>query len=345
MLKVVQKLLLLLGLLDSWVNAGNLGFVNDWVPGSSMCTNNCNGHGICESTGTGPKCKCDMGWGSEFDITGYRSPSCAKKTCPAGPAWAMSAIRRNNNDVTTAHELRECSNIGLCDYDTGICKCPKGWAGNACQRKTCPNDCSGHGQCLSMKRLAVHPSALPLSNERGYKNETFGEFLSYRTSLGIRNTTYVNDAWEAEMLYGCLCDSSWTVGLNSGERQSPEWFGPDCSKKRCPSADDPLTTKDETNCTYVAISGTGAKGKNGNLCHVDCANRGVCDYNTGTCACFKGFYGLDCTLQSALSDGTSGFVPMDRVNDDRNLGRRSRNRRDKIGKGQDDMGEYFNDDL
>ena len=29
-------------------------------------------------------------------------------------------------------------------------------------------------------------------------------------------------------------------------------------------------------------------GASGNLCHVDCSNRGVCDYSKGTCTCFKG---------------------------------------------------------
>jgi hypothetical protein len=29
------------------------------------------------------------------------------------------------------------------------------------------------------------------------------------------------------MIYGCVCDSSWTVGLASGQTQQPEYFGPD----------------------------------------------------------------------------------------------------------------------
>ena len=34
----------------------------------------------------------------------------------------------------------------------------------------------------------------------------------------------------------------------------------------------------------------------GNLCHIDCSNRGICDYNTGTCTCFKGSHGQDCSV-------------------------------------------------
>jgi hypothetical protein len=329
----------------SCFHARNLGIVKlDNESVGTMCFENCSGHGRCVSTGSGPRCECDLGWGSEYDITDWHSPSCSRKTCPAGEAWASSAINRGSTEnIKTSHDLRECSNIGLCNYETGKCKCPTGFAGEACQRSTCPNDCSGHGQCMSMKLLAKQATATPLSVNAAL---TYGQFQGYGL---FSNGSYVNPAWEAEKIYGCLCDSSWEVGLGNGQRQSSEWFGPDCSMRRCPSGDDPFTTLvDETDCEGVEVVGleSSQEGAAGNICHVDCANRGVCDYSTGNCACFRGFYGLDCTLQSALSDGTGGFVPMERVNDDRTLGRRSRNRGvDTLGRGIDDKGEYFNDDL
>lgn len=60
--------------------------------------------------------------------------------------------------------------------------------------------------------------------------------------------------WDEEMIYGCVCDSSWEVGLGSGQTQEPEWFGPDCSLRHCPSGDDPSTTVDETDCYNVTTS-------------------------------------------------------------------------------------------
>ena len=57
--------------------------------------------------------------------------------------------------------------------------------------------------------------------------------------------------WDEEMIYGCVCDSAWEVGLDAGQTQEPEWFGPDCSLRHCPSGDDPVTLDDETDCSNV----------------------------------------------------------------------------------------------
>ena len=64
------------------------------------------------------------------------------------------------------------------------------------------------------------------------------------------------------------------------------------------SGDDPFTSHNELHCNGInqVSDSYPEKGHVGNLCQVDCANRGICDYSTGTCACFKGSYGADCTV-------------------------------------------------
>jgi hypothetical protein len=52
-----------------------------------------------------------------------------------------------------------------------------------------------------------------------------------------------SSTWDEDSTYGCVCDSTWTVGLGSGQTQLTEYFGPDCSLRRCPSNDDPITEK------------------------------------------------------------------------------------------------------
>ena len=38
-------------------------------------------------------------------------------------------------------------------------------------------------------------------------------------------------AWDADILHACICDSTWSVGLGSGQTQLAEYFGPDCSQR------------------------------------------------------------------------------------------------------------------
>jgi hypothetical protein len=53
-----------------------------------------------------------------------------------------------------------------------------------------------------------------------------------------------------------------------------------CLSEHCPSGDNPATTADETDCQdkfkngAVNVSSASGGGMPGNLCHVDCANRG-----------------------------------------------------------------------
>ena len=322
--------------------AASLGFIEDFKVGSTMCNNHCSGHGNCVSRGTGPVCECDMGWGSEYDITAYRSPSCDTRVCPAGDAWASAGVKRGidayGEGIVTSHELRECSNVGLCNRVTGECDCPPGYFGPACERKGCPNDCSGHGQCLSMEKLANKQGGFPLS--RRNVNDSYALFLG----LGQHsNGSYIVKAWDAHKIFGCLCDSSWEVGLGAGQSQESEWFGPDCSLKHCPSGDDPLTRNVTEKASIRTPFRARTNGSAGNLCHVDCANRGICDYSSGQCHCFAGFYGHDCTIQSALAGGNGDISVMDMEVDYSDF---NRQRDINIkGGGVDDSGDYFNDDV
>ena len=40
------------------------------------------------------------------------------------------------------------------------------------------------------------------------------------------------EAWDADRIYACVCDSAWPVGFGAGETQLGEWFGPDCSLRK-----------------------------------------------------------------------------------------------------------------
>ena len=249
----------------------------------SQDKSSCSLHGTCDYCYN--TCFCDEGYGNpDKEVYDYVRIDCGERTCPYGKSLPGMPISPNK-----AHFHAECSDNGICDRQVGQCTCFDGWEGLACDRRVCPNKCSGHGICASMREQAGMSNAFPLS-----KNVTHRE---YGSSPESRNST----AWDYDFMYSCVCDSSWPVGLDHGEWQAAEWHGADCSHKRCPGGDDPVTKANETDCKGVQATGSLESGKPGNGCYVECSNRGVCLYEEGVgrCKCFDGFLGENCGEMSA----------------------------------------------
>mmetsp|Transcript_27529 Transcript_27529/g.55422 ORF Transcript_27529/g.55422 Transcript_27529/m.55422 type:complete len:480 (-) Transcript_27529:71-1510(-) len=262
----------------------------DQVPGiGPACRSllNCNGHGFCDACRQ--RCECFDGFGAALNNGSVLPPrdvtiDCSRRTCQVGPV--IRAIPKSRREAHST--LAECSENGICDRNLGNCKCSPGWGGTACDRLLCPDSCSGHGHCFSMEDLARTEDALPLSWPNRALPPAYG--TAAQRPYG---------AWDYQTMHGCVCDSSWSVGLKAGQTQEAEYFGGNCGYRHCPTGDDPRTTSvDETNCTKVAAPGGKGVGEVGNKCHVDCSNRGECDFGTGQCECFEGFYGANCGLMS-----------------------------------------------
>lgn len=183
-------------------------------------------------------------------------PDCSQRICPYDFAWADSALGDLNHDGivspsnnaavqqqhhTTLHQeyfptdaayqkarpeeahfYAECSNAGVCDRTTGQCECFEGFTGAACQRMTCPNDCSAHGVCRTMADV----TSQALTRRDVGAN---GDGIVYGGV--VEPFEYKN--WDANKTHVCVCDGGYT--------------GPDCSHRLCPRGDDPLTIESR-NC-------------------------------------------------------------------------------------------------
>ena len=93
------------------------------------------------------------------------------------------------------------------DVVSGLCWSRRAICGHCTQALPNPNrsqECSGHGRCVDIADTPSEPNALPVVDSTGV--EYNGQFDSGR-------------------IFGCVCDSSWTVGLGDGEVQDAEWFG------------------------------------------------------------------------------------------------------------------------
>ncbi|KAJ8612136.1 hypothetical protein CTAYLR_002443 [Chrysophaeum taylorii] len=163
------------------------------VGASVSCPNSCSGHGYCDAY---KRCTC---------ADGFTAADCSERTCPYGTAWAPEPEAIVGDD--DAHPRAECSNKGLCDRDAGVCTCQEGFEGAACDRRKCENDCSGRGVCQSL------------------------EYFASRADPGDGTVYDYTGAWDAEMMWGCVCYLYRDL-----------YSGHDCSVASCPVGDDPLTT-------------------------------------------------------------------------------------------------------
>jgi hypothetical protein len=154
------------------------------------CPNMCSGRGVCALESE--SCLCDEGF-SGFD--------CSVRVCPSGLAWADRATA---NEVAHA-PFTECSAMGVCNRELGMCECREGYTGEACERRTCPGlgNCNGHGRCVTMAEAAEQIDGYSLFRSDSYS------------------------VWDANLVHGCICDAGYQ--------------GYDCSERECLTGFDPLT--------------------------------------------------------------------------------------------------------
>ena len=182
-----------------------------------------------------------------------------------GDFYGAGMTREKNTVDDEGHFYMECANRGLCDRSTGECECFDGYTGSGCQRLACPEGCSGHGTCETVDELRQQDLTLlacgvhtQLHSKSVYTDCDLSaaivadDWIKIGTHNPVRVSavdksviTLYNDfeetmpegthvfainkyeLWDAHINRACKCDAMWT--------------GNDCSLRRCPMGDDPLT--------------------------------------------------------------------------------------------------------
>ena len=143
---------------------------------------------------------------------------CSLRTCPSGNSWAL--------DSSTPHTYEECSGAGLCDRVTGECSCFEGYTGFSCQRRASPPP-RARTHPLLPRRFTPTPPFPPHLSPGSCPNDCSGNGVCRVLAQVSASVSYSADAWDANRIQACVCDAGY--------------FGSDCSQRRCPTGDDPLT--------------------------------------------------------------------------------------------------------
>jgi len=174
----------------------------------SACDNACSGHGTC---GADDVCECY----SNYRMGDEDGGDCSDRVCPFDIAWVDHPDQNG-----LFHNYAECSNRGVCNRGSGECDCFEGYTGKACQRTSCPNDCSGHGTCEYIEQLGFGSSI----------GDYYDGSSSGKKKIGQRAVTF-EDAkmWDNHKTMMCVCDPTWT--------------DLDCSRRMCPKGNDVMNTR------------------------------------------------------------------------------------------------------
>ena len=242
-------------------------------------------------------------WVSGLPVTGSYYIAAGKAASATSaptsmPTFTAESYGQTTWDVKKRHRVgglceNGCSGHGSCVVNQN-CLCYTGmdgepeWTGPDCSLRTCPRDYAWVGDVVNANDL--HPWA-ECSNRGscdrktgvcscfpGYDGVACQRFACPNNCndrgtcwpekhLAVKASRVYDSPWDSMKAVGCLCDSGYR--------------GPSCEFQECPSGADPLDGY-------------------GNEAGRDCSGRGLCDYGSGTCNCFSGFYGTRCQYQTTL---------------------------------------------
>jgi len=183
----------------------------------------------CEPGFTGSDCsqkKCPYSMAfatSDIKADWLYTPSTAKATYQTHGPEAQYGAQQVQKDTTfdNQHTYMECGGRGLCDRSTGQCKCFASFTGEGCRRTTCPNDCSGHGQCRTDANSFYYLGKIPSADSADW----YGTQIPDYSKTPGASTWGIHTSWLKYQQ--CHCDAGYE--------------GDDCSLRMCPKGDDPET--------------------------------------------------------------------------------------------------------
>lgn len=232
-------------------------------------------------------------------VTSIKDADCALTVGSWCPSWNRQTDieRKAPRDRSLKNCLWNCNGVGVCDYLSGICRCPAGWTGPSCSERmdrpcsqfsrpgwsftpfdqpydrhrnsSLVGSCAGHcdrdyGSCYCPKNTKYGRIEAPEGSPPGASPKQRGRQLSLHCQPK-------NGTDGSRLLTG---EKTWDdiFGDNG-------WCQSDNPQVVCPCIEDGVTG---LLCDQVRE----------NFCVNQCSGRGQCD--KGFCKCDLGYYGQDC---------------------------------------------------
>lgn len=223
-------------------------------------------------------------------------------------AVSGKVIRESNalQDASGRGCIGSCSGHGVCQNTTGVCICDIGFQGFDCSLELGCDSPAVEGRCYTV-----------------FQRKTSWQKAQDKCSKGGGSLATVTSQAQQNVLSAVLggCATSW-IGLSDhGEEGNWEWADGSRSSFRNWAVGEP---NNQANQDFVLLRASDGKwadatGKKGDAacyacsyrdgatsahldhalaCPRDCSGRGSCGAATGTCSCYEGSFGVDCSRKS-----------------------------------------------
>ena len=288
-------------------------------------------HQAVECSGAG---HCDRRTGNCMCFFGYSGRNCQRLTCPSncnnrgicstvydihmtsGADYYDQATRLTGADITDADGMSEA----FTSWEKGtmtMCDCPQGWTGFDCSQRMCPkaDDPVTTGQVNRKFTLSVTSAStmggrlkIQFQNDKtAYLDLAAAKRTDSLCAHGIMASPKIKEA--GCVVSGTDTDADFLIELKNfpyfaEENNLHYHFGnPALTDFWC----DTSGTTGGVACLFEEAVDTNVKE------FAYCANRGLCDFDTGICKCFRGYGGVACEEQTFDPTATIENTPSEIV--------------------------------
>jgi len=268
---------------------------------------------------------CDRSSGECVCFDGYEGSACQRTVCPN--ACSGNGVCRNINDVSQALSgTNQATDYLLWDgLKNQACVCDPGYSGVDCSERLCPK---GHDPLID--ETTLNSGVAVVYEQQTVTLETSGAYPGTNPTFKLAYTDVFGERWLTSAI--TMTDVKGAVGTGTATGSAA-----DNIKQGLLGI--PNSVIEGATVTTVGGAGTGgyvatiefthnagdlnmleivdlsdttvdtsavAQTVQGTTTASECSGRGMCDYETGLCKCFRGYRLDDCSSQHALAFGSGG---------------------------------------